>query len=72
MYNSITTMDIFNFPFLSEIWGTVSDWVMIMVTGITAYFLYKTLYAQKKKYKKYRIGFWKLSKLGLEKILNQI
>lgn len=40
-------MDIFKFPFLSEVWGTVSDWVMIIVTGVTAYLLYKTLNAQK-------------------------
>jgi hypothetical protein len=40
-------MDIFKFPLLAEIWGTVSDWVMIAVTSITAYFLWKTLKSQK-------------------------
>ena len=40
-------MDIFKFPFLSDIWGTVSDWVMIGVTSLTAFFLYKTLKSQK-------------------------
>lgn len=37
----------FNFPFSAEVWGTVSDWVMIIVTSITAYFLWKTLRSQK-------------------------
>lgn len=40
-------MDVFKFPFLAEVWGTVSDWIMIMVTSVTAYFLYKTLRSQK-------------------------
>jgi hypothetical protein len=40
-------MDIFKFPLLAEIWGTISDWVMIGVTTVTAYFLYKTLQSQK-------------------------
>jgi|GEM_PF-4439396 len=34
-------------PFQSEIWGTVSDWVMIFVTMVTAYYLYRTLQSQK-------------------------
>ena len=29
------------------IWGTVADWIMIVVTGLTAYFLWKTLQSQK-------------------------
>src|SRR5690606_16627588 len=33
--------------FSPEVWGTVSDWVMICVTILTAYFLYKTLKSQK-------------------------
>src|SRR5579872_2778010 len=33
--------------FPAEIWGTVSDWVMIAVTSVTAYFLWKTLKSQK-------------------------
>jgi hypothetical protein len=40
-------MDIFKFPFPVEIWGTVSDWIMIIVTTITSYFLYNTLKSQK-------------------------
>jgi hypothetical protein len=40
-------MDIFKFPLLAEVWGTVSDWVMIAVTSVTAYFLWKTLKSQK-------------------------
>lgn len=34
------------FFFSAEIWGTVSDWVMIVVTGISLYFLWKTLQSQ--------------------------
>lgn len=30
-----------------EIYGTVADWTMIIVTAITAYFLYETLKSQK-------------------------
>jgi hypothetical protein len=30
-----------------ENWGTIADWAMIVVTAITAYFLYKTLKSQK-------------------------
>ena len=40
-------MDIFQFPFHADVWGTVSDWVMVTVTAITAYFLYNTLKSQK-------------------------
>jgi hypothetical protein len=35
------------FYFNSDVWGTVSDWVMVSVTSITAYYLYQTLKAQK-------------------------
>ena len=40
--------DCFNeyFNFKVEIWGTISDWYMIIVTIITAVFLYKTLESQ--------------------------
>lgn len=30
-----------------DIWGTVSDWFMVGITVITAYYLYKTLKSQK-------------------------
>jgi len=29
------------------IWGSIADWVMIVVTSVTAYFLFKTLKSQK-------------------------
>lgn len=41
-------VELFKFPFISDVWGTASDWVMILVTAITAYFLWKTLNAQTK------------------------
>jgi hypothetical protein len=40
-------MDLFKFPFHADVWGSVSDWVMILVTAVTAYFLYNTLKSQK-------------------------
>jgi hypothetical protein len=30
-----------------DIWGTVSDWFMVIVTIVTAFYLYKTLQSQK-------------------------
>ncbi|MBU7569984.1 MAG: hypothetical protein KAF41_04970 [Flavobacterium sp.] len=42
-------MDINNFgPFNSDVWGTVSDWTMVIMTGLTAYFLIKTFREQKR------------------------
>jgi hypothetical protein len=32
--------------FHSDVWGTVSDWVMIIVTLVTIYFVYRTLRSQ--------------------------
>lgn len=40
-------MALFNFTFQADVWGTVSDWVMIVVTLATAYFLWQTLKSQK-------------------------
>lgn len=37
---------LFEFPFNARVWGTASDWAMIAVTAITAYFLWKTLTKQ--------------------------
>jgi len=42
-------MHINNFgPFQADVWGTVSDWIMIGVTTGTAIFLYLTLKSQQK------------------------
>ena len=35
-------------PFDSDVWGTVSDWVMVIVTALTALFIFKTFRAQLK------------------------
>lgn len=35
-------------PFVAEVWGTVSDWVMVIVTVVTARFLYVTFSEQRK------------------------
>ena len=35
-----------HFPFYVEIWGTVSDWIMIFVTAFTAIYLVKTFRQQ--------------------------
>lgn len=34
------------YPFNAEVWGTVSDWVMIFVTAGTAYLLWRTFRSQ--------------------------
>ena len=40
-------MTINNFgPFNVEVWGSVSDWSLVIVTIITAYFIWKTLHEQ--------------------------
>ena len=38
--------DLFMFPFDSNVWGTASDWVVIFVTALTAWFLWSTLRSQ--------------------------
>jgi hypothetical protein len=38
-------MTAFQFP--ADVWGTVSDWIMIGVTTTTAIFLYRTLRSQR-------------------------
>ena len=40
-------MKIIIFLFDTNIWGNVSDWGMVLVTSVTAYYLYKTLRSQK-------------------------
>lgn len=37
---------ILEYPFNVDIWGTVSDWVMVLVTAITFYFLYQSFRQQ--------------------------
>lgn len=34
------------FLFVPDVWGSVSDWVMVFVTIVTAFYLYKTLSSQ--------------------------
>lgn len=43
-YPHITMFDI---PLQADVWGTVSDWVMIVVTAFTAYYLVKSFREQK-------------------------
>ena len=40
-----------NFYFDVEIWGTVSDWIMVVVTALTAYFLVLTFRQQQRLFK---------------------
>jgi hypothetical protein len=40
-------MAYFTFLFNAAVWGTVSDWLMVVVTLATAFYLYKTLKSQK-------------------------
>lgn len=38
--------NLLDFPFNVEIWGTVSDWVMVIVTAVTFFFIYKAFQQQ--------------------------
>ncbi|WP_153846287.1 hypothetical protein [Sphingobacterium paramultivorum] len=40
--------DLFKFPFDSNVWGTASDWCMVIVTLFTALYLVKTFREQKR------------------------
>ena len=42
------TNDLFRFPFNSNVWGTASDWIMIVVTFFTAILLVRTFEEQKR------------------------
>ncbi|MGM1429570.1 hypothetical protein ACS126_09945 [Sphingobacterium lactis] len=42
------TNDLFRLPFNSNVWGTASDWIMIVVTIFTAIFLVRTFNEQKR------------------------
>jgi hypothetical protein len=46
MVNTLVTVNDFG-PLQAEVWGTVSDSAMILVTIVTAYYLYQTLQSQK-------------------------
>lgn len=37
---------LWEYPFRSDVWGSVSDWAMITVTALTAFFLWRTLKSQ--------------------------
>lgn len=53
-------IDLYKYPFIVEIWGTVADWVMIIVTATTAVLLILSFRAQKKandiSYKNYLLS----------------
>jgi hypothetical protein len=38
--------DLRYFPFKADVWGSFADWIMVGVTGLTAFFLYQTLKSQ--------------------------
>lgn len=40
--------DNFSYPFNADVFGTVSDWAMVLVTAVTAHYLWKTLKSQTK------------------------
>lgn len=42
----IVQMTIVFLNFNPNVWGTVSDWIVILITTLTAFFLYKTLKSQ--------------------------
>lgn len=42
----ITDSDLNKFPFISDVWGNVSEWCMVIVTGFTLFYLVKTFRSQ--------------------------
>ncbi|MCX2479415.1 hypothetical protein OQY15_09965 [Pedobacter sp. MC2016-15] len=42
----ITDSDLKTFPFVSDVWGNMSEWAMVMVTCYTLYYLVETLKSQ--------------------------
>ena len=38
--------ELLEFPFRAEVWGTASDWTMVVVTGLTLTYLVRTLKSQ--------------------------
>lgn len=40
-------VDLFEFPFKAEVWGNAADWIVILITALTAYQLIKTYKLQK-------------------------
>lgn len=45
-FGNLGNSDLKNYPHDSEVWGSVSDWAMVLVTAVTAYFIWKTLNSQ--------------------------
>lgn len=39
--------EMFIYPYSASIWGNVADWIMIIVTSVTAFFLYLSLLSQR-------------------------
>lgn len=39
--------DLFVFPFKAQVWGTVSDWIIVLITAISAIYIANTLNEQK-------------------------
>lgn len=48
LHKNYPEIGMFDVPFDSNVWGTVSDWVMIIVTSFTALYLVKTFSEQKR------------------------
>jgi hypothetical protein len=38
--------DLWHFPFYADVWGTVTDWLMLVVTALTGYLVWQTLKSQ--------------------------
>jgi len=76
-------MAINNFgPFNAEVWGTVSDWVVVAVTTTTAFFIYRTFRSQisvqrNQQYitdiegERFRIEYKPKLQLGVQEVINK-
>jgi len=64
-------MQLNHFFFDVEIWGTVSDWIMLLITLVTAYFLYKTLESQK-EVQKIQIDLYKIENIRFKESIKPL
>lgn len=46
MFENLSRSDLFNLPFQAEVWGTASDWLMIVITIASLWYIRNTLKSQ--------------------------
>lgn len=48
LHHLYPSIDLFRFPYDAGVWGNAADWIMIIVTAFTAYYLIKSFNEQKR------------------------